>query len=193
MAKTDDEKAATRSSAQERRDILKRLKFEYTWIKQATVDWGTLLIDPYTIALNNQNPGLKRAFQESGLDRKNSDHWKFLLAAVVRAIYEKSTVRKKKWNPKLEREFFLGVSDRRISTSKPSVSDICSDMVRTGAVSGALAYTSIPTLANKHSVLLRSARKCLAKRSDFLTIDHDMLSGILAKFPKKRRGKRSRS
>src|SRR5258706_8973043 len=69
----------------------KLIKAELDWMNDAQEVWGNLLIDPYMIALNRENPGLKRLFTESGLNRKKADHWKLLLARIAAVTYRPKT------------------------------------------------------------------------------------------------------
>ena len=39
---------------------------EMNWMNEAQSDWGAILVDPDTIAPNDDNPALKRIFQELG-------------------------------------------------------------------------------------------------------------------------------
>src|SRR6266446_236390 len=66
-----------------------QIQAEATWIKNWQEMYGDLLIDPETIALSTDNAHLKRLFETTKLNTRNTDHWKFLLSMVIETVYRK--------------------------------------------------------------------------------------------------------
>jgi len=111
--------------------IASLIKSELDWMKEAKRDFGELLVDPYTIAVSRNNPGLKRVFAESGLDAKDPDHWKLLLAAVVDIVYRPrkgGPGRPVKWTAKLNHALVLDAYKLRVEAPHKSNEDIAADL-----------------------------------------------------------------
>jgi hypothetical protein len=101
------------------------IKEELAWMKEAERDWGEVLIDPYTIALNSENPALQRIFKESGLNKKNPDHWKLLLARLAAVVYlprKAGPGRPLEWSPQRKLELLNAALEcRRRNPDMPVV------------------------------------------------------------------------
>lgn len=111
--------------------IASLIKSELDWMKEAKRDFGELLVDPYTIAMSRHNPGLKRAFAESGLDAKDPDHWKLLLAAIVDIVYRprrSGPGRRVKWTAKLNYALLRDAYKRHLEDPNKSNEQIAADL-----------------------------------------------------------------
>lgn len=119
--------------------IASLIKSELDWMKEAKRDFGEVLVDPYTIAVSRNNPGLKRVFAESGLDAKDPDHWKLLLAAIVDIVYrprKSGPGRPVKWTSKLNHALVLDAYKLRVEAPNKSNEDLAADLAGTKAWKG---------------------------------------------------------
>jgi hypothetical protein len=182
--------------------ILNQLKVDFGMTRSLQREFHEVLIDPGTVSLSKDNRGLRNVFKRSGLNHRNLDHWKYLLAVLAEALYPPTsraaalrTERKKKWIIETERAFFLEVAKIYIETGK-AIPYICADLKGLAAGQSVSLYRtpSVEALKNKFSMLLTAAKKslCSTQKEPWLGIDQGELRSLLKKIADQRREQRKR-
>jgi len=113
--------------------IARLIKSELDWMREAQRDWGHIAVDPYLIMVGRQNSALKRVFDESNLDRNDSDHWKLLLASIAQIVYsppKPGPGRTVEWTFRLGYELLKDALKLRLEEPKKSVEDIADELAR---------------------------------------------------------------
>ena len=163
-------------------------------------DFHEVLIDPRTVSLSKDNQGLRIVFKRSGLNHRNLDHWKYLLAALAGALYPPTSKaaagraeRKKERIIEKERAFFLEVAQTYIETGKP-IRCICADLkaIAVGQLDSPYRAPGVKALENKFSKLFTAARKSLrsTQKEPWLGIDQGKLRSLVKKIVARRREQR---
>jgi hypothetical protein len=181
--------------------IFDDLKAEFATLRIVRSQFGYILIDPRTVSLSKDNRGLRNVFKRSGLDHRNSDHWKYLLSVVAGALYPprsdaaaRANERKKKWNIESTRAFFLEVARTFIETGK-SIISICTDLKALAVDQPDSPYRapSARALENKFSVLLGEAEAHLREANEsWLGIDRAELQNLIEKIKAERTEQRKK-
>jgi hypothetical protein len=107
------------------------IREELDWMSETCVDWGTLLVDPDTVTVSDENPALKRLFSESGLNNNDPDHWKLLLAALGAIVYaprQGGSGRPAKWKPQDDLSLARACYDVRLRDLSLSILVICESL-----------------------------------------------------------------
>src|SRR6266446_4027464 len=134
-----------------------QIQAEATWIKNWQEMYGDLLIDPETIALSTDNTHLKRLFETTKLNTRNTDHWKFLLSMVIETVYRKGRAgRPKKRHLDKEAQFLLDIANElrannHISTAKALAEKLIKEKYKT--------FGSVQSLQNKISTIRKRAQE----------------------------------
>lgn len=147
--------------------IASLIRSELDWMKEARRDFGELLVDPFTIAVSRNNPALKRIFAESGLDKKDPDHWRLLLAAVTDIVYRPSKPgpgRPVKWTTQLNHRLLRDAYDRRLNDPNESNENIAVNLA--GAVAWKGHWVDRERLQRLLKDVKNKQRSNLAKISD---------------------------
>ena len=107
------------------------IKSELEWMRDAQQDLGHIPVDPYLIMVGRHNAGLKRLFAESGLDRKDPDHWKLLLARTSEIVYPPPKAgpgRPIKWSAKLGNNLLKDAFKLRLQEPKKAIQKIAEEL-----------------------------------------------------------------
>jgi len=159
-----------------------QLQAEIAWIKEWQEIYGDLLVDPEMIELSRDNPHLKRLFEATKLNKRDPDHWKFLLSVVIDAMYRKGKAgRPKKKQLDREAQFLLDAeaelrADENIKTAKALAEKLIEGKYKTLA--------SVQSLQNKISIIRKRAQEEFADANlrPRLPIDPSQLERIIALF-----------
>lgn len=97
---------------------------EIVWIRELQDCYGSMLIDPETIRVEGRRNRLKNLFNDTKLDPRNVDHWKFLLVMVLETTYRKQRRGRPKGKPgpNLAREAAFVRDMAKLLKEKPSIS-----------------------------------------------------------------------